>query len=32
MMSHKDQINISQKYYDGWNDHTEVKSPSMTNI
>ena len=21
MMSHKDYINISHKYYDGWNDH-----------
>ena len=27
MMSHKDYINISHKYYDGWNDHTEIKSP-----
>ena len=27
MMSHKDDINISHKYYDGWNDHTEIKSP-----
>ena len=25
MMSHKDYINISHKYYDGWNDHTEIK-------
>ena len=27
MMSHKDYINISHKYYDGWTDHTEIKSP-----
>ena len=27
MISHKDYINISHKYYDGWNDHTEIKSP-----
>ena len=27
MMSHKDYINISHKYYDGWNDHAEIKSP-----
>ena len=27
MKSHKDFTNISHKYYDGWNDHTEIKSP-----
>ena len=27
-MSHKDYTNISHKYYGGWNEHTEIKSPN----